>query len=158
MNQSHDAAADSPRARGFGGLTPEPLASSRHTFRFILIVIGIAVFGLVQAHQRSSSIAQSHLPLYFSLAALQLLFVWFVHKGIRARGHTLVDLIGRKWHKPSSAAVDVFLAIAFALLLRAGTMLLVHAPDWRSRNRLPAAGGTDRIRSMGPGSGYRRRL
>jgi membrane protease YdiL (CAAX protease family) len=104
---------------------PPPLASKQHTFRFLLIVVGIAFVGALQTrHLAQPHAAPSRIPLYISVAALQLLFVWFVNKGIRAHGYSLVTLVGRRWKSATSALVDIFLGLAAVVLLRALTLSL----------------------------------
>jgi hypothetical protein len=101
---------------------PEPLASRRHTFRFLLIVGGVAAAALLQqsvAVPGSPPAAPaSRIPLYVSLLALELAFVWFVAIGLRKRGRAVVDLVGRRWHSPLEAAKDILLAVAAVLVLR----------------------------------------
>ncbi len=94
---------------------PSPLASVRHTSRLVLIVCGVALIGYLQ-HQRTAPLALgSRLPLYLSVVALQLLFVWFVRKGIRAFGYSLCDLLGRTWRAPIDPLRDLILAAFFVI-------------------------------------------
>lgn len=95
-----------------------PLASGRHTFHFLLIVAGIALAGFVQTRGASLLTNPARGPLYFSLAALQLLFVWFVNKGIRAHGYSLGDLLGNRWRKVADAFRDAGLVLALVVGLR----------------------------------------
>ncbi len=67
------------------------------------------------------------LPLYIVTSALQLLFVWFVRKGIRAFGHSLGKLLGRTWTKPLDAFRDVVIAALFFLGLNLCTIALSRA-------------------------------
>jgi len=103
---------------GFGDPVPAPLASRRHLWRFILIAIGIAVAMFFQARGSSSTPIASRAPLYFGLIAVELVFVWFVAIGVRARGHTLLDVAGRRWPAISDGLIDVSLALGTAALLR----------------------------------------
>ncbi|MDP9004016.1 MAG: CPBP family intramembrane metalloprotease [Verrucomicrobiota bacterium] len=121
-------------SRGCGDLRPPLLASRRHAFRFVLIVCGIAILGFLQAHRSAPSPGGSRVPLYLSIAALQLLFVWFVRKGIRARGGSLRDLFGKRWHSPSDGLRDVVLALLFVAALRACSPFLQHLLGQASAN------------------------
>lgn len=105
-------------------MIPAPLASTRHLTRLILIVCGVAFVGWVQTRQSFAHAGSSRVPLYLSLGALQLLFVWFVNLGIRARGYALPELFGRGWRSWRDAARDLALAAGFVFLLRSCTMLL----------------------------------
>jgi membrane protease YdiL (CAAX protease family) len=116
-----------PKTNNFDNSVPALLASRRHTQRFILIICGIALVGLVQWHRSTPSPMASRIPLYLSIATLQVLFVWFVNKGIRANGRSLLDLFGRRWRSSFDACRDVILAVAFVVLLRGCTALLQHA-------------------------------
>jgi membrane protease YdiL (CAAX protease family) len=119
------SATDDRARAGLSDLPPPPLASKRHTSRFLLIVAGIAFVGFLQTRQLSQAHAvPSRIPLYISVAALQLVFVWFINKGIRARGYSLVTLVGRRWKSARCGLVDISLGLAVVLLLRALTLLL----------------------------------
>jgi membrane protease YdiL (CAAX protease family) len=113
-------------SHGFGDSRPALLASRRHTFRFILIVGGIAVAGLLNGRQLASSSGGSRLPLYLSIVFLQLLFVWFVRLGVRARGGSLLDLIGQRWRLPLDGLRDAGLALLFVLVARSFSALLQY--------------------------------
>lgn len=126
MTQSSYTKTPMPVPLGFRDAAPPPLASRRHTLHFVVIVGGIAGVGLLQARRSAPSHPVSHVPLYLSLAALQLLFVWFVRKGIRAHGYSLLGLLGRCWRSSSEAATDIVLAVTFVVLLRGLTALLHH--------------------------------
>lgn len=82
--------------------------------------------GLANGRQLSASSAGSHLLLYFSIAALQLVFVWFVRLGIRARGGELRDLLGKRWRTPLDAARDTALGLLFVIALRFCSPFLQH--------------------------------
>jgi membrane protease YdiL (CAAX protease family) len=75
----------------------------------------------------------SRLPLYFALIAVELVLAWFVAIGIRARGHTLRELLGRRWRTAFDGLGDVVLAIATAGFLRvAGPFLYYLLGRWAS--------------------------
>jgi len=100
---------------GFADPVPAPLASTRHLWRFLLIVTGIAAGMLLQARGSSSPTpVASRVPLYFALIAVELVLVWFVTIGVRARGYKLIDVIGRR----SGIVLGALIAIATAALLR----------------------------------------
>jgi CAAX protease family protein len=92
--------------------------------RFILIVCGIAIVGFLQSRQSIPSAGSSRVPLYLSIVTLQLLFVWFVHKGIRVRHGSLRDLFGRGWCSPFDGLRDTALAFLFVAGLRGCSALL----------------------------------
>jgi membrane protease YdiL (CAAX protease family) len=134
VNQPPHAGFPPKASHGFGDPTPEPLASQRHTTRFVLIVGGIAGVGLFNGRQFAVLAAGSNLPLYFSLVFVELLFVWFIRVGIRARGGRLFDLIGRRWAGFLDIARDIILALLFVLTLRACSTLLSPLLDQSSAN------------------------
>ena len=103
---------------GFNDPAPAPLASTRHLWRFILIATGIAIAMLLQARGSSPAPVASRVPLYFVLIAVELILVWFVAIGVRARGHKLLDVAGRRWRSLSDGLIDISFAIGTAALLR----------------------------------------
>ncbi|HEV7668717.1 MAG TPA: CPBP family intramembrane glutamic endopeptidase [Thermoanaerobaculia bacterium] len=122
---SPSSTAASPRSNG----APEPLASRRHTIRLLLIVSAIAVAGLLRAHTPGAGgpvvpPPGSRVPLYLSVIGLQLGFVWFISLGLRARGHRVVDLIGRGWRSPLDGLRDGGLAVLFLLVLHGCSLAL----------------------------------
>lgn len=108
-------------------MNPPPLASRRHTFRLLLIVAAVAVLGSYRSQHATLLAKGSPLPLYLMTSALQLLFVWFVRKGLRAYGHSLGELLGRTWRKPFDGIRDLALAASFFIALNLLTVALYRA-------------------------------
>lgn len=106
---------------GFRHPLSEPIASRRHTGRFVLIVTAIAIAGLLQATRNSGR--ASHIPLYLSIIGLQLLFLRFVFSGIRARGLRLIDLWGTRPRRLWEMLRDLAIGLGLAVVLRAGVLL-----------------------------------
>ena len=107
--------------RLFGGLTdstPAPLASQRHLRRLIYITMGIAVAMLLQARRPAPIESASRIPLYVGLIVVELVLVWFVVIGVRARGYKLLDVVGRRRRNAIDTIID--------LLCAAGTAALLH--------------------------------
>jgi membrane protease YdiL (CAAX protease family) len=119
---------------GFADPPPEALASGRHLRRLLYIVLGIAIAMLVQARKSASTPAvPSRIPLYLALIAVEFCLVWFVAIGIRARGHTLRELVGRRWRTAFDGAGDLILALATTGLLRfSGPILYYLLGHWPS--------------------------
>ena len=119
---------------GFADPPPEALASSRHLRRLLYIVFGIAVAMLMQARKSvPTAAAPSRIPLYFALIAVELALAWFVAIGIRARGHTLRELLGHRWRTAFDGAGDLVLALATAWLLHmSGPLLYYLLGRWAS--------------------------
>jgi membrane protease YdiL (CAAX protease family) len=119
-----------------GGLAdpaPAPLASFRHLRRFLYISIGIAVGMLLQARGSSPTPIASRAPLYVGLIAVELAIVWFVAIGIRAHGHRVIDLLGRRWRSASEGLSNFVLAIAIVTLVRfCGRLLYRIVGGWAS--------------------------
>jgi uncharacterized protein len=104
---------------GFADPPPEALATSRHLRRLLYIVLGIGAAMIVQARKSApTQTIPSRIPLYLALIAVEFVLVWFVAIGIRARGHTLRELLGRRWRTAFDGLGDVVLALATAGLLR----------------------------------------
>ena len=103
---------------GFTDSPPAPLASARHLRRLIYITIGIAVAMLLQARGSSPVTGASRVPLYVGLIVVELTLVWFVVIGVRARGHTAIDLVGQRWRSALTALFDIICAAGTVALLR----------------------------------------
>jgi len=65
---------------------------------------------------------------------LQLLFVWFVRKGIRARNGSLRDLFGQGWRSPLNGLRDTALALLLVVALRGCSALLQYVLGQSSAN------------------------
>ncbi|MEY2563179.1 MAG: protease family protein [Verrucomicrobiota bacterium] len=127
MNADKTSESFPGASRGFGDPSPPLLASRRHTIRFVVIVCGIAIAGFLQSHSAAPlSPGSSRVPLYVSIVFLQLLFVWFVHKGTRTRGGSLRDLFGKGWRSAFDGVRDVVLALLFVAALRACSLVLQY--------------------------------
>ena len=119
---------------GFADSAPAPIASSRHLRRFLYISIGIGLAMLLQARGSSPAPVASKVPLYFGLIAVELVLVWFVAIGIRARGLKLTDLIGLRWRTALDGLVDLLLAGGTAAFLRfSGPLLFRLLGRWSSQ-------------------------
>lgn len=117
---------------GFADPPPPLLASPRHLRRLLFIAIGIAIATLLQARQ-SPSPGASRIPLYVAFVAVEVLLVWFVGLGIRARGYKLVDLLGRRWRTTLDGCADLVLAVAAVAALRlSGPLLYYLLGRWSS--------------------------
>ena len=103
---------------GFGDAPPPQLASLRHLWRFIFILIGIAAAAFLQGHFTTPGRIGSRIPLYFALIAIEILLTWFVAIGVRPRGYRLRDLLGRRWRSFCDGCNDVILAIGTIVVLR----------------------------------------
>jgi membrane protease YdiL (CAAX protease family) len=112
---------------GFADPPPEALASGRHLRRLLYIVLGIAIAMLAQARKSApAQITSTRIPLYLALIAVEFSLVWFVSIGIRARGHTLRELFGRRWRTAFDGVGDVLLALATVGLLRVSEPILYY--------------------------------
>ena len=109
------------------------IASRKHATIALLIVAAVTLLGI----QQSSSLAAvspevSRVMPYLSLIGLQLLWVRFIHVGLKAHGHSISELTGGRWTSARDVFGDLlFGAIGFFAAATAGEAL----------NR--ALGGTD---------------
>jgi uncharacterized protein len=109
-----------------GASPPSPVASPRHTRNFFFIVCGIAAFGFLQSRHGLTAATPSRISLYLSIVVLQLLFLWFVRKGVRSRDSSLLNLVGRNSWGFSAVLVDFVLAIGSVIVLRSGAITIQH--------------------------------
>jgi membrane protease YdiL (CAAX protease family) len=89
---------------------PAPLIASRkHTVIFFLIVAAVTILGIVRAHVAAakSGTTTSQIVPYLVLIGVQLLWVRFVHKGMKSQGHSLSELTGGRWLSPRNIAMDL---------------------------------------------------
>jgi membrane protease YdiL (CAAX protease family) len=118
----------------FNESPPAPLGSARHLRKFLFIAFGIGAAMLLQARRAPVAPVVSRVPLYLALIAMELMLVWFVAIGIRARGYHLVDLFGQRWNNWRRASLDLLCAIATAALLRgAGPILYRFLGRWSTQ-------------------------
>ena len=103
---------------GFTDSPPAPIASPRHLRRLIYITMGIAVAMLLQARGSSPAATVARLPLYVGLIVVELVLVWFVVIGVRARGSKAGDLVGQRWRTAVDALFDILSAAGTIALLR----------------------------------------
>jgi membrane protease YdiL (CAAX protease family) len=103
---------------GFKDSPPVQLASPRHLRRLIYITVGIAVAMLLQARGSSPAQTAARFPLYVSLIVVELVLVWFVVIGVRARGSDAKDLVGQPWRTAVDALFDIVCAAGTVGLLR----------------------------------------
>jgi membrane protease YdiL (CAAX protease family) len=111
---------------GFADSPPAPFASPRHLRRLVYITLGIAVAMLVQARGSSPPAPVSRVPLYAGLIVVELVLMWFVVIGIRARGYKPFDLLGQRWHTVRGALFDLICAAGTVALLRFSGPFLYH--------------------------------
>jgi membrane protease YdiL (CAAX protease family) len=94
-------------------MNPESrLASPRHTAILLAIIGVIALAGIRAsrpAHAAPDPAPTSHVTLYLILIGAQLLWVRFVHAGLKRMGHSLTEFTGR-WAGVGDVAWDVFFA------------------------------------------------
>lgn len=91
-----------------------PVASTRHTLIFLGIFALLFVAGLRSARATPAAQVTDHLTIYAGLIAMQGLLLFFVKRGIGAKGYRLRDLAG-----PSrNPALDLALGVAFAVVMR----------------------------------------
>ena len=87
----------------------------------------------LQARSPSSTAVGSRVPLYLTLIAVELSLVWFVSIGIHSQGHTLMDLVGRRWQTIGPTLIDLVVALGTVAFLRsAGALLYDLLGRWAS--------------------------
>ncbi len=123
--------------RLIGGLRdapPSPAASRRHLTRFLLISAGIASATFIQArHPVAPARNDSRVSLYLTLIGIELLLLWFVSAGVRARGNSIRDLIGERWRVALDPVRDLIVAFVFSILLGYIKLFLLYwLGHWRS--------------------------
>ena len=101
------------------------IASGRHTTIALLIVGAVTVLGIQQASSMAAvSPETSRVIPYLSLIGLQLLWVRFIHAGLKKRGHSLSELTGGRWTSARDVLMDLlFGAIGFVTAATAAEAL-----------------------------------
>ena len=91
-------------------MTDTLIASRKHTTIVLLIVAAVTLVGMQQASSLEAlSPGASRVIPYLSLIGLQLLWVRFIHVGLKAHGYSLAELTGRGI-SARDVFVDLFLA------------------------------------------------
>ena len=95
-------------------LTPELIASRKHTLLVLAIVAVLTLLGIAQLGTTAVTPGprSSRVVPYLVLIALQWLWVRFVRAGMNARGHALSELTGGRWASRRQLVSDVLFAIA----------------------------------------------
>jgi membrane protease YdiL (CAAX protease family) len=89
------------------------IASRTHLTIALLIVTAVTLLGIQQASSLGAVRPEaSRVIPYLSLIGLQLLWVRFIHFGLKPRGHSLAELTGGRW----SSARDVFMDLLFGTI------------------------------------------
>jgi membrane protease YdiL (CAAX protease family) len=116
MNNLHSEA----RSAG-GGHPDELLASRRHTLYFLAIWLAVTAAGVLSAVLNKGP-ARAHgpndmIPFYLFLIGMQVLWVRFVNKGMRSRGHSILEFFGLPRFRPAQLAQDIgYAALSYALI------------------------------------------
>jgi len=93
-------------------MTETLIASRKHTTIVLLIVAAVTLVGMQQASSLEAlSPGASRVIPYLSLIGLQLLWVRFIHVGLKAHGHSLAELTGR-----GISARDVFVDLFYGAI------------------------------------------
>jgi membrane protease YdiL (CAAX protease family) len=89
------------------------IASRKHATIALLIVAAVTLLGIQQASSLGAVRPEaSRVIPYLSLIGLQLLWVRFIHVGLKAHGHSLSELTGGRW----TSARDVFMDLLFGAI------------------------------------------
>jgi membrane protease YdiL (CAAX protease family) len=84
------------------------IASRKHLTIALLIVAAITLLGIQQASSLAATRPEaSRVIPYLSLIGLQLLWVRFIHVGLKAHGHSLFELTGGRWTSARDVFVDL---------------------------------------------------
>jgi membrane protease YdiL (CAAX protease family) len=109
----------------------EPVAGYRHFAVFLGIVVVNVLAGVV-AQQRQAAGGEfpaSHadvISIYVSVTLLDWFLVYFVWRGIRRRGVTILSLIGGRWTNAREVLRDAGIAFCFWGVLMAVVWLIEH--------------------------------
>jgi membrane protease YdiL (CAAX protease family) len=94
-------------------MTETLIASRKHTTIALLIVAAVTVLGIQQASSLGAVGPEaSRIIPYLTLIGLQLLWVRFIHVGLKKHGHSLSELTGGRW----ASARDVFMDLLFGAI------------------------------------------
>jgi CAAX protease family protein len=89
------------------------IASRKHAAIVLLIVAAVTLLGIQQASSLAAVRPEaSRVIPYFSLIGLQLLWVRFIHVGLKAHAHSLSELTGGRW----TSGRDVFMDLLFGAI------------------------------------------
>jgi len=84
------------------------IASRTHATIALLIVAAVTLLGIQQASSLEAVRPDaSRVIPYLSLIGLQLLWLRFIHFGLKAYGHTLSELTGGRWTSVRDALADL---------------------------------------------------
>src|SRR4029453_9569413 len=97
------------------------IASRKHAAIALLIVAAVTLLGIQQASSLAAVRPEaSRMIPYLTLIGLQLLWVRFIHVGLKARAHSLVELTGGRWTCRRDVVMDfLFGGIGFFVAVAA---------------------------------------
>jgi membrane protease YdiL (CAAX protease family) len=89
------------------------IASRKHAAIALLIVAAVTLLGIQQASSLAAVRPEaSRVIPYLSLIGMQLLWLRFIHVGLKAHAHSLSELTGGRW----SSGRDVFMDLLFGAI------------------------------------------
>ena len=93
-------------------MRPPLIASRRHLLVVLGIIAVLTVAGIRQSRALAGSAppGQGHVWMYAILVGMQLLWLRYIHVGMRAAGHSLVELTGGWWRNLREFGADVGVA------------------------------------------------
>lgn len=94
------------------GLSPQPVASARHTILFVSLFLALTLAGAL--FQRQAPRTDAHpdvVLLYLSLLVVEWGLFLYVRNGARQTGTTPGELIGGRWRGPKAVLIDAGLAL-----------------------------------------------
>jgi membrane protease YdiL (CAAX protease family) len=101
------------------------IASRKHAATALLIVAAVTLLGIQQASSLAAVRPEtSRMIPYFTLIGLQLLWVRFIHVGLKAHAHSLGELTGGRWTCRRDVVMDFLCgAIGFLVAVTAAEAL-----------------------------------
>ena len=99
-----------------------PVASTRHTVRFVgvfLVVTALLAVSAWRAHGGTPAPSGSRATQYVGMLAFLWGMWWFAQVGVRARGVTVRDLVGGRWRSTRDVLTTLATSVVFLVFSRA---------------------------------------
>jgi membrane protease YdiL (CAAX protease family) len=105
----------------------EKVAGPVHTLFLLLALSVVAVIGYFSVHRQGAAHQPHRLFFYLTTIAWEWILVAYVYRGLRRRGKSIRNIVGKSWKSASDFLIDVAIAFGFWIVAILVLSLVAHA-------------------------------